>query len=345
MLKAIVTAERRTSRKVISRCLTIQGAERPATHDTRHPEAIQTTRTSNKQINYTDSDTTTDVWAGDPAWAVKGRAQLFISEATFLRKVVIFSKNSFDFLLNSPRLSLTASITSLFCAVTILGESLTGLNIFGIFLVSVGPALLIAGRRRYTSSEVGTTFVPDLKRGILHGMVCVVGYGGSPILIVLALQSASGLVSGEKLVGTYLAGGAFAHSSAILLFSYIFASACVVVMGLNSNGFKSMSSMSREGLRWFLLSGFMIAVSQVFRYAALALAPVSVVVPIQRLSVIFRLLFNWYLNRQYERIEINIVIGIILSVFGAAALSVDTTAALNWLDPNPVIYSILNWRV
>ena len=237
------------------------------------------------------------------------------------------------------------TVASLFCAVTILGESLTGLNIFGIVLVSVGPALLIAGRRRYTSSEVGTTFVPDLKRGILHGMVCVVGYGGSPILIVLALQSASGLVSGEKLVGTYLAGGAFAHSSAILLFSYIFASACVVMMGLNSNGFKSMSSMSREGLRWFLLSGFMIAVSQVFRYAALALAPVSVVVPIQRLSVIFRLLFNWYLNRQYERIEINIVIGIILSVFGAAALGVNTTAALNWIDPNPVIYSILNWRV
>ena len=238
-----------------------------------------------------------------------------------------------------------STVASLFCAVTILGESLTGLNIFGIALVSIGPALLIAGRRRYASSEVDTTFVPDLKRGILHGMVCVVGYGGSPILIVLALQSAGGLASGEKLVESYLAGGAFAHSSAILLFSYIFASACVIIMGLNSNGFNSLSSMSREGLRWFLVSGFMIAVSHVFRYAAFALAPVSVVVPIQRLSAIFRLLFNWYLNRQYERIETKIVIGIILSVFGAAALGVDTTVALNWLDLNPVIYSILNWRL
>ena len=238
-----------------------------------------------------------------------------------------------------------STVASLFCAVTILGESLTGLNIFGIALVSIGPALLIAGRRRYASSEVDTTFVPDLKRGILHGMVCVVGYGGSPILIVLALQSAGGLASGEKLVETYLAGGAFAHSSAILLFSYIFASAYVIIMGLNSNGFNSLSSMSREGLRWFLVSGFMIAVSQVFRYTAFTLAPVSVVVPIQRLSIIFRLLFNWYLNRQYERIETKIVIGIILSVFGAAALGVDTTVALNWLDLNPVIYSILNWRL
>ena len=36
------------------------------------------------------------------------------------------------------------------------------------------------------------------------------------------------------------------------------------------------------------------------------------------------------------------------TIFGfqnAAPLGVDTTAALNWLDPNPVIYSILNWRV
>ena len=125
------------------------------------------------------------------------------------------------------------TVASLFCAVTILGESLTGLNIFGIVLVSVGPALLIAwGDGDMRQAKQDTTFVPDLKRGILHGMVCVVGYGGSPILIVLALQSASGLASGEKFVETYLAGGAFAHSSAILLFSYIFASACVVMMGL-----------------------------------------------------------------------------------------------------------------
>ena len=77
------------------------------------------------------------------------------------------------------------TVASLFCAVTILGESLTGLNIFGIVLVSIGPALLIMqgdGDMRQAKSD--TTFVPDLKRGILHGMICVVGYGGSPILIV-----------------------------------------------------------------------------------------------------------------------------------------------------------------
>jgi len=36
------------------------------------------------------------------------------------------------------------------------------------------------------------------------------------------------------------------------------------------------------------------------------------------------------------------------AIFGfqnAAALGVDTTAALNWLDPDLVFYSILNWRV
>ena len=63
----------------------------------------------------------------------------------------------------------------------------------------------------------------------------------------------------------------------------------------------------------------------------MALAPVSVVVPIQQISVIFRLLFNVYLNREYERIDAGIVITI-LSVIGAVALGVNTEAVLSWFD-------------
>ena len=76
----------------------------------------------------------------------------------------------------------------------------------------------------------------------------------------------------------------------------------------------------------------------------LALAPVSVVVPIQRLSVIFRLLFNAYLNRQYERIDTSIVFGIMLSVIGAIALGVETKAALNWLGVGETMYKVLSWQ-
>ena len=168
--------------------------------------------------------------------------------------------------------------------------------------------------------------------------MCVFGYGGSPIVIALALNSLKSM--SEQSISS-----PFANSSAILLFSYVCASFCVVALGFVFRGFESLPTMSRIGLKWFLLSGLLIAVSQVFRYTAFALAPVSVVVPIQRISVIFRLLFNAFLNWEYERFDTTIIIGIILSVFGAMALGVETETVLIWLAPGQLIFDILNWQL
>ena len=181
-------------------------------------------------------------------------------------------------------------------------------------------------------------FKPNLRRGVLYGLICVIGYGSSPILIVLALQSI-------QTMPNQMVAEPFAHSSAILLFSYFFAAVCVVMVAPIFYDFALLKKMSQSGLKWFLLSGVMIAVSQIFRYTALALAPVSVVVPIQRISVIFRLLFNVYLNREYERIDAGIVITIILSVIGAVALGVNTEAVLNWFDAGQTLTTVLGWRL
>lgn len=231
-----------------------------------------------------------------------------------------------------------STIASLICAITFLDETLTGLNILGIVLVSIGPALLISRRHSYTRNDGADKFSPNIKRGIIHGLICVFGYGSSPILIVFALNSVHSMP--EQLIVS-----PFANSSAILFLSYIFASVCVVVLGFVLQGFQSLPTMSPDGLKWFLLSGVLIAISQVFRYTAFALAPVSVVVPIQRISVIFRLIFNAYLNRKYERFDSSIVIGIILSVFGAMALGFETETALIWLAPGQLIFDVLNWQL
>ena len=231
-----------------------------------------------------------------------------------------------------------STIMSLVCAIIFLNENLTGLNILGILLVSIGPILLINRRHSYASHETGGEFKPDLKRGIVFGLICVLGYGSSPILIVLSLhtiQSSSDIILSES----------FTNSLVILFFSYLSASVLVIILGAALGGLSSPKLLSLPGARWFLLSGFMIAVSQIFRYTAFALAPVSVVVPIQRISVIFRLLFNAYFNRQYERIDTSIVFGIILSVVGAIALGVETKVALNWLGVGETIYRVLSWQL
>ena len=224
-----------------------------------------------------------------------------------------------------------STIFSLFLAVVVLKESFSGLNIVGVGLVMVGPALLI-GRRKSIAAAAGQQFIPDMKTGIIHGVICVVGYGSSPILIVLALAAVGAPT--DKI----------AHSTAILFLSYLSAACGVAVMVTFQGGGAALRSIHKTGMNWFLLSGFMIAISQVFRYGALAVAPVGLVVPIQRLSVIFRLLFNRLINRDHERFDRAIVVGILLSVLGVVALGVDTEVALSWLNVGPFLYDGLNWR-
>ena len=231
-----------------------------------------------------------------------------------------------------------STIFSLFFAVSFLNETLTGLNILGVLLVSIGPALLISRRQSYSAENSAGVFKPDLRRGVLYGLICVIGYGSSPILIVLALLSI-------QTMPNQLVTEPFAHSAAILLFSYLFAAACVVMAAAIFYDLSFPKKMSQPGLKWFLLSGILIAVSQIFRYTAFALAPVSVVVPIQRISVIFRLLFNIYLNHEYERIDAGIVITIILSVIGAMALGVDTEAVLSWFGAGQLLTTVLGWQL
>ena len=71
--------------------------------------------------------------------------------------------------------------------------------------------------------------------------------------------------------------------------------------------------------------------SQFFRYVALALAPVAVVVPIQRLSVVFRLIFNALLNREHEVLDAKVIAVILVSVVGAIAVAGDSAMLLGWI--------------
>jgi uncharacterized membrane protein len=80
--------------------------------------------------------------------------------------------------------------------------------------------------------------------------------------------------------------------------------------------------MSRKALPWFTLSAVAVWASQLFRYMALAIAPVTVVQPIQSLSLIFRMIFGFFINREHEALDRYVIGGILLSFTGALALSI-----------------------
>ncbi|HSM42656.1 MAG TPA: EamA family transporter [Afifellaceae bacterium] len=206
-----------------------------------------------------------------------------------------------------------------------LGETVNVLNTVGIVLVVFGPMILL--RRRKAVSKAGNAkgFEPHYPSGLFWGAVCAIGYGTSPLFIALGLGESGGAADGA-------AGG---------LVSYLAATAAVGFLVIAAGGRRSVAALDRSAVGWFLLSALFVAVSQMFRYLALAFAPLSVVVPIQRLSVVFRLLFNGLINREHEVFDRWIVVSILFAVVGAIALTADTDMLLGALNAPDRLVAIL----
>lgn len=199
-------------------------------------------------------------------------------------------------------------------AFVFLGETVNAVNVAGILLVVLGPMMLVRRRKAATAAGRDKGFDPQYGPGLFWGAVCAFGYGVSPLFIALGI--------GE---------GGIADSVGGLLVSYAAATVAVLAIVVMAGGREAIGPFRREGAGWFLASALFVALSQFFRYVALAVAPVAVVVPIQRLSVVFRLIFNALINREHEVFDRWVVVSILLSVIGAVALAGDTGVMLGWL--------------
>ena len=202
-------------------------------------------------------------------------------------------------------------IVALVLALVFLDETLNLVKLAGIALVMVGPMTVVRSKPAKAGAQA---FQPQYGPGLFWGAVCAVGYGVSPLFVALGI--------GE---------GGVADSVAGVLVSYAAATVVVVLWLMAAGGRDVMAGLDRATLGWFLLSALFVALSQLFRYVALALAPVSVVTPIQRLSVVFRILFNAGLNREHEVLDRRVLFAILLSVLGAVCLAGDTRTVLSAL--------------
>ena len=203
-------------------------------------------------------------------------------------------------------------LVALLLAFLFLGETVNAVNVIGIALVMVGPMVLM--RRRRTAPKAMVDFAPQYGPGLFWGTVCALGYGSSPLFVIWAI--------GE---------GGIAESLGGLFISYAAASVVILAWLWAAGGQRYMASLDRGTVGWFLISALLVALSQFFRYVALAIAPVAIVVPIQRLSVIFRVVAAGVLNPDHEVMDRRILVTIALSVVGAVAVAADTASLLDWL--------------
>jgi drug/metabolite transporter (DMT)-like permease len=230
-------------------------------------------------------------------------------------------------------------LVTLGLAIWILGEHLTPLRIVGIGLVVLGPALTYDRSRRKASSaatiadaspveaETRSMFRPHYAEGYLFALLSSTGYGISPVLIRLALEN--------KGLQASLAGGLISYVAAALAFALVL---------LLPGQWRHVRTLDPGAAKWFAISGVCVSLAQMLRYMALTLAPVSVVTPIQRLSIMFRLYFSRIINPEHEQFGGRIVAASVVSLLGALALSISTDVVQAALPLPDWAKTMLNWH-
>ena len=103
--------------------------------------------------------------------------------------------------------------------------------------------------------------------------------------------------------------------------------------------------MSRENLPWFFSSAVLVAISQAFVYASLAVAPLMVVTPILQLSLVFRLFLSQLINRDYEVMNTAVVIGAFTAVLGSILVALDTDELAELFDLPAGLANFLGYRL
>jgi len=231
-------------------------------------------------------------------------------------------------------------LVTLVVAIWLLGEHLTPLKVLGIALILAGPTFTMSPGRTDPPSasapvenlpaadaEKPTAFQPNYAEGYLCALLSAIGYGLSPILVRVGLE--------DQGLGGSLAGGLVSYVAATLVFALIM---------LWPGQIRHVLAVDREAAKWFTFSGLLVFLSQMFLYMALAVAPVTVVAPINRLSLLFRLYFSRLLNPNHEVFGGGVIVATFVSLAGALALtlSIDVVQTLVPLPPGMV--TVLNWR-
>ena len=244
-------------------------------------------------------------------------------------------------------------IITVMVAILFLNETLTPLRILGIALVLFGPALLLRSSAAQSSrpaqsavrdersdtngivqpgiaprnNGVKASFKPRFLDGYVSALLSATGYGLSPIFIRLGLE--------DRSLATSFAGG---------LVAYSIATAVMVPFLLWPGNLRRVFEIKPEAAKWFTFSGVLVCVSQMFLFIALSIAPVTVVSPVSRLTLVFRLQFSRLLNPQHEIFGAEMVVGTVISLTGALVLSLTPDAIASLLPLPDHVVEMLKWH-
>jgi uncharacterized membrane protein len=231
-------------------------------------------------------------------------------------------------------------LVTLTLAVWLLGEHLTPLKILGTALILLGPVFTMPPREkrpseRHVSDEKITAidaekppgFQPKYAEGYLFSLLSATGYGLSPILVRAGLENQG--------IGVSIAGGLVASIAATVVFGLVL---------LLPGQLRHVLSVNRDSAKWFTFSGVMVSISQLFLYMAMSIAPVTVVSPMSRLSILFRLYFSGLVNPKHEVFGGSVIMATVVSLLGALALTVSADVVQELVPLPEAVVRFLDWQ-
>jgi drug/metabolite transporter (DMT)-like permease len=166
--------------------------------------------------------------------------------------------------------------------------------------------------------EPESKFQPRVFSGYIFGAAAAICYGSSPLMARQAFLHAP--------IASAVAGGCVAYGAATLVFMLVL---------LKPGSWRDIKDLKLENAPWFVAAAVLVAISQAFVYASLAIAPLMVVTPILQLSLVFRLFLSQWINRDHEVMNTAVLIGATAAVLGSilVALPTDELSAVVALPP------------
>jgi uncharacterized membrane protein len=116
--------------------------------------------------------------------------------------------------------------------------------------------------------------------------------------------------------GVGILGGLIAYAAA----------AAILILSLALPGkIGELRAVNTAAIPMFLLTTVAIFLAQMFRFAALSVAPVTLIAPLARLGAVFNPILNFIFNRELESFSPRILIAIAVSAIGGIlmALGID----------------------
>ena len=182
----------------------------------------------------------------------------------------------------------SSTVLTILLAAFLLGEGITLFSGIGITLIAVGTFLMIEKK------DVQKSDVPKNRRWIFYAL------GSAVFASLTSILGKIGISGFESNLGTAI------RSGVVLIMSWM--------MVLVSGKGKELGGIPKKELVFICLSGVATGGSWICYYKALQDGPASVVVPIDKLSILVTILFSYIVF--HEKLSKKTALGLILTIGG-----------------------------